>query len=336
MALAGCASVNAVPLSANGERVGTVEGIRYYMPAPYLLVTDLPVSPKDAATDVSTAQTGGSGTSRGGTATGSTGSTSSPKAGGGDAGTKDQTTAAAPAAPSTDTSFQALTSGHLIKLVYLPDLSHPMALQMRTGIFGNAAFAPTLQDGWMLTNLNGSADSGGPQTLQALASILGSVGSMGVGGAPAVAAQGKKSAPSTPLQSFVTEAIEGKAILDPRAAEELDKIGQNIGRGIVAPYTAADLQNFQAHPEILRKLSTGIRKGLGVPQSNLTISDDQLFAYTIELSAIADLKSTHIPADVLPAGLYKFEYDPEGIFTGLKAVSFFCRSGVDSPSACAD
>jgi hypothetical protein len=60
-----------------------------------------------------------------------------------------------------------------MKIVYLPDLSRPMAMKQSVGLFGTAEMKPVLQDGWMLTSLDASADSKVSETLSALASIAG-------------------------------------------------------------------------------------------------------------------------------------------------------------------
>jgi hypothetical protein len=81
-----------------------------------------------------------------------------------------------------------------MKLVYLPDKSRPMAMNESTGLFGSSSMKPTLQDGWMLTSLDTSADSKMAETLTALGSIAGAVASGGAGGGAAAAKP--KSAPS--------------------------------------------------------------------------------------------------------------------------------------------
>ena len=151
---------------ANGRPDSTTDGIRYYLPKPYVLVTELPVAPP--APQIS----GG------------------PQQGGGGGGmnnskdqSKDQTPqATTPTAPATDTSFSANMASYSVKLIYLPDYSHPMALQEESGLFGNVALAPNLQDGWMLTSLSSSNDSGGAAALAAVASLIGSAVGGGASG----------------------------------------------------------------------------------------------------------------------------------------------------------
>jgi hypothetical protein len=73
-------------------------------------------------------------------------------------------------APSTDTSFQANNDQYTVKLIYLPDLSNPMTINITAGLFGTASFQPTLQDGWMLTSLQGSSDNS--QAVQLAESLI--------------------------------------------------------------------------------------------------------------------------------------------------------------------
>jgi len=71
----------------------------------------------------------------------------------------------------------------MIKLIYLPDLAHPMAMTASSGLFGTAAMKPTLQDGWMLTALDSSADNKVAEVLTAVGSIIGAA--TGAGGSKA-------------------------------------------------------------------------------------------------------------------------------------------------------
>jgi len=161
-ALSGCASIDVVPLTPNGSEDRSQEhGIRYFLPKPYLLVTELPmVGPGDQGAP---AAAGGAG--KGG------GKDDSSKGDGG--GGKDSSAqASTPSAPSSDTSFSAATTQYAVKLIYLPDLGRPMALKVNSGLFGTSSVAPTLTDGWMLTSLNGSSDSGAAATLQALTGLI--------------------------------------------------------------------------------------------------------------------------------------------------------------------
>lgn len=81
----------------------------------------------------------------------------------------------APAQPavagSSDQSFGGLSGGYMIKIVYLPDLSRPMAMSVRAGL-GTASLKPTLQNGWMLTGFEANADSKTSEILSSVASVI--------------------------------------------------------------------------------------------------------------------------------------------------------------------
>ena len=203
MCLTSCAEVTAIQVDpVTNKRVeGVAEGIRYYLPKPFLLVTELPVSPQMAPSGQSDSAAAVNGNKQS------------------KANTAQNAQASVPAAAATDTSFAAAMVSYSAKIVYLPDTSHPMALQMHSGLFGTVAMAPTLQDGWMLTSLNGSDKSGGPEALSALASIVGSAtGGVATGGAshlagaatPAGAAVADYNTDTT--QSDLLRAFEGQEV----------------------------------------------------------------------------------------------------------------------------
>ena len=182
--LTSCASVTAVPLMANGMPDGTTKGLRYYLPKPYILVTELPVpAPAPQAARGTQGQGGAAGA-------GAAGGNGSGKDQSGKSSDSPQATT--PTAPATDTSFSASMANYSVKLIYLPDYNHPMALQEESGLFGNVSLAPTFQDGWMLTSLSSLNDSGGAAALAAVASLVGSaVGGGASGGATKVASTKK-------------------------------------------------------------------------------------------------------------------------------------------------
>src|SRR5262249_61725435 len=67
------------------------------------------------------------------------------------------------------------------KLADLPDLSKPMASVAKDG-FGTVSLNATWQDGWLLTNLQGTSDSKVAETLAAIASVITARRSGGGGG----------------------------------------------------------------------------------------------------------------------------------------------------------
>jgi len=209
--LAGCASVGVQRLQPNLTSPTGAPGLIYYMPAPYLIVAELPPTaattstsrnlaamqnpPEGAALPAPAPPPGappkvahgpgfkppGGGAGAGGGGAGGAG------AGGGKDGSasQDQSSAngASSPAPSSDTSFQGTTPQYIIKLVYLPDLSRPMAMTAKVGL-GSAEMKPALQDGWMLASLDVTADSKTADTLTALGSLI----TGGAGGGTAKAA----------------------------------------------------------------------------------------------------------------------------------------------------
>ena len=74
--------------------------------------------------------------------------------------------------PTTDTSFQASSDTYVAKLIYLPDKTEPMAVSESPGLFGTVSMGASLQDGWMLTSLQGSGDEKVAETLTAVASLV--------------------------------------------------------------------------------------------------------------------------------------------------------------------
>jgi len=169
--LSGCASLHVQALSPDGTKVSGEPGIRYYMPRPYLLVTEVPANaagsnqvqdkapvnvpppgkagaPKKPATDVTKPTTDDKAADN----TPASTATTSPPSG-------------------TDAGYQHQVEQYQVKLIYLPDMSRPMTITETTGI-GSVSLQPTLVDGWMLTSLQGTADSKVSETLSAIASII--------------------------------------------------------------------------------------------------------------------------------------------------------------------
>jgi hypothetical protein len=89
------------------------------------------------------------------------------------------------------------------KLVYLPDLAHPMAMKQSTGLWGTSEMKPVLQDGWMLTSLDATADSKTAETLQSIASLAGgAMGTAASGGGTNAAKKAAGGPPSLGLSRF--------------------------------------------------------------------------------------------------------------------------------------
>jgi hypothetical protein len=194
-AVSACASVTAIPIDVGSRaaKAGAVEGIPYYLPRPYLLVTEVPV-------ETPAPNAGGAAGGAAAAAAGAKGATPSATD---DASKKATTDAGSGTSPSstTDQSFGMFTKQYGVKLIYLPDYEHPMVLQQHAGI-GSTTLKPTLQNGWMLTALDSSADSKTAETLASIGSILSATHGGGSSGTGASSKSGggaeEKNAPPPP------------------------------------------------------------------------------------------------------------------------------------------
>lgn len=166
--IAACGSITAVQLDPSDltKKKDASEGIVYFLPKPYLLVAAGPKREAGTATHKLSgdqrsklneilAKTRGLPTANAGDISRLIQSVleEPPKPEGGT--TADQT----PAPVGDSTSFWVGADQYLVKLVYLPDCAHPMALKISAGLFGNISVHPQLQNGWMLTSLNGTVDN---------------------------------------------------------------------------------------------------------------------------------------------------------------------------------
>lgn len=188
--LAGCAGVSVQQLNADlTAKPGTPKGAVYYLPKPYLLVAELPAD-TPLAGPVQTGDLGSTGTGSGGTG-GSTGQPGGTARSGFDQDApgadeddkKTEGAGGAAAAPAgTDQSFLAQTKAYVVKLIYLPDMRRPLSISAHAGLFGQVSMAPVLQNGWMLTSLETSADSKMAEVLGSIASVISAVKTPGGGG----------------------------------------------------------------------------------------------------------------------------------------------------------
>jgi len=309
--LCSCAQIDAIPLNADtlAADPNKAHGIRYYVPKPYLLVAALPAPAASSQDGKTTGQTTGGATkskskstSKSGTRSGSTGSgaasshssggTGSGSASSSDASGKKTGDGSAPqSAPATaqasDLSFAASMAQYSMKLVYLPDFDQPMALQVTSGMFGTTSFSPTLQDGWMLSTLNGSVDSGGSnvlQTVQSIASgVLGTAKTASTGGAAALTRAGTAA--------------------DLTTATGCEQIGEEIGAGNL-PFSSATGTGSKCSSSYLSSLVAGISKG------SAQKGQQGASAWS---------------GDILPPGLY--EINTRAGKMPFTAVMFFCASG---------
>jgi hypothetical protein len=212
-ALCGCASVDVKPLDSDGVKIKSSAdaGLRYYMPKPYLLVMRLPPDTPPGGQSDDTVQDPGaahmptqppttSHPAPGGSAGGHpTAPATAPSHASPDTSSKDSP-AQSDSSPSTagvaSTQFSAANGRYVAKLIYLPDLSKPMAITTTTG-FGAVTLGATLQEGWMLTSLQASSDSKTAEILTAVAAGIGATHGGGGGGSGSGGKQQPGGGPNT-------------------------------------------------------------------------------------------------------------------------------------------
>jgi hypothetical protein len=187
VALSGCAGVEFQQLDPKlAKKTDAPAGAVYYLPKPYLLVAQMPVAAAAAPAPAGPANVSPPPqNTQGQNAQGQNGQ--GPQAGNGQtvypatygrggadgdeakADAKDD--GGAPTASGSDQSFGGVSQGYMIKLVYLPDMSRPMAFSVTAGL-GSASLKPTLQNGWMLSGFDATADSKTAEILTSLASVI--------------------------------------------------------------------------------------------------------------------------------------------------------------------
>lgn len=185
IALGGCASVDVQALNPDGTPSRQADGIRYYIPRPYIVAVALPPAPASGAD-----ANGGGGNNNGAqnpvppaanqnghpggiapnppnaAPAGGAPATPQPQAADNTQTNKNATadtgngqTTATAAGAAADGDFLFSNAGYMFKLIYLPDYSKPMAIQLRPGVFGTSSVSPQLAYGWMLTSMSASADN---------------------------------------------------------------------------------------------------------------------------------------------------------------------------------
>jgi len=301
-----CAGVNAIPLHADGSvdwwKWWFATGVRYYLPKPYLIIAELPATPNPPKKSDGDADSSGLDPSA---------NPPSPKAKD-DSGSDKQPQVSAPSAPPSNTSFAATMAQYSVKLIYLPDFSHPMALKMRSGLLGTASAAPTLQDGWMLTSLSASSDNGVANTLQGIAAVVSGAASTASGGGKGGASGGTTTkAMTTASRVFLAKTKKNINDISP---EELEEYGFDVGRGVAPVHPSLEALSSENLKSVLRGIAKGKTAEAGLPWGG----------------------------NVLPAGLYEFDYWPvaeektPGELRGLKPVAYFCKGGVVIPTVAAE
>lgn len=245
--LCACASIDSIPLNSDGTAASGVHGVRYYLPKPYLLITELPSAPNPTSNNTNPGNSAPL-AAGGGSQGGGGGGNGSGQQGGNSQGTQPQT--AAPSSGPADTSFSATMAQYAVKIVYLPDFSHPYALQMSAGFFGTGSFAPSLQDGWMLTSLNGSSDNS--SMLSAIASMIGGGGGSGSSGGGGKNAAGAAAAGAAALAT---------APPADAADTEWQRFGQNVVSGAAQPASLDTLNSLNTTK--LSAYISGVANGTG-------------------------------------------------------------------------
>jgi hypothetical protein len=200
-----CAKVSVIPLDTNGNATFKAEGMRYYMPRPYLLVMRLPATSSQSGVTSETTRPNMGGRTSPPSIIGPPPPGSIPPGGPSPNKTDNGQPSGGPSSggqtPITDTSYQAVSDQYVAKLIYLPDMSQPMAVTESPGLFGTVSMGASLQDGWMLTSLQGSGDTKTAETIGAIASLVSSL----QGGAAKPAAAAKAPGALTPEEVNVLQ-----------------------------------------------------------------------------------------------------------------------------------
>src|ERR1051325_3986138 len=187
----GCAQLQVVPLDPSGkEATDKAKGIVYYLPKPYLVVARLPPKSSGGETrpkeQIGDANLAAKPAQKPAPKPAPTPPDNKPAGASDDKDTKDSIPSTS---PNTNSSFEAANAEYRLKVIYLPDYSRPMAIRSDSGLIGTASIKPVLQDGWMLTSLDGTTDNKVADLLNSVASIIGATK-----GAGASSAGGKKGA----------------------------------------------------------------------------------------------------------------------------------------------
>jgi hypothetical protein len=251
-------------------------------------------------------------------------------------------------------------ASYSVKLVYLPDYSHPMSLQMKSGWFGTTTMAPTLTDGWMLASLNGSADAGTANTISALAALVTGGGSSSggkAGGAKGGSGNGTANADEIATRSFGERgpAAKGKKKFYELSDEEMSTLTDKIIQGESPAPTpqeigyAADHQLGDRVDALMKSL---IASALKSKKSMVSWGTNVLPPGLYEFS-FSSVQSCSVLDERIGAAGQKLAQDPRcsaaeslcstgdakcrtnrvvgGELDGLKPVMYFCAEGPVAP-----
>jgi hypothetical protein len=166
-----------VPSGSHSDPTGDrVEGFRYYLPKPYLLVTNMTVLPTPGASTTPKPE------SKATAPSGETPDQQKPK---------DQ--------EKSKGTEQPVKEGSVItaQLIWLPDLKRQYAISVRGGRTGSFKGALQLANGWMLVGVNEEFDTKTAETLSAFTGFLGTL--FAASGLPTAAAKGLAAQAATPI-----------------------------------------------------------------------------------------------------------------------------------------
>jgi len=127
-----------------------VDGFRYYLPRPYLMVTSMGIAQDEAA----------SGSAK-------------------PAEAKESTPSPKPKTLDDSKSAAPLATVVTVKLLWLPDTAHPYAVTTRGAGLGTFKGGLQLSNGWMLTNVSAESDAKIAETITAVSGLISSVLSPG-------------------------------------------------------------------------------------------------------------------------------------------------------------
>lgn len=236
LCVCGCASMDVVPLDSKAEKAlpDAAPGIRVPRMTPYLVVAQLPkvetassghdgagskeathpeTLPADGQGGKAKKPGAGHGDSPKGPA-GSPGGGSDAAAAKSDAGGDDG--AKASAGSGSDTSFTAQNSTLVMRIIYLPDYRHAVAMSASPGLFGTSTLGLSFENG-MLTAINSKIDnSKNADVLTQLAGLFGGSAKAvkstdGAPGGGPIKASSAPAAEEPPMQPGVYAFVEDDA-----------------------------------------------------------------------------------------------------------------------------
>jgi len=186
-ACSGCAAHYTATHTEHGSH-SPAAGFHYFLPKPYLLVTNMTIASTPAS---------------GGTSAGDSDKSSKPKDTTSGGTGKEVTEKATPEKPDASTSP---TPGSIvtIQLLWLPDMEEEYVVSVSGNSIGTFKGSLQLQSGWMLTGLNEESDAKVAETLTAASGLLSNIFSAaGLGAAAAPKVKAVETPTKGPIPPFV-------------------------------------------------------------------------------------------------------------------------------------